>query len=196
MNTSDPRRATARGRLGAGAVVVIVLVALAVTVVIGMMRSTTAREPIEPTPVGEQTVVADAAVYVHVSGAVADPGLYRLTPGSRVFDAVAAAGGLQDDADAEAVNLARVVDDGEQVRVPRQGETTPAAAGTAADGRIDLNTADAATLEQLPRVGPAIAQRIMDWRESNGRFASVDELMAVPGIGEKMLAALRDLVTV
>jgi competence protein ComEA len=115
-----------------------------------------------------------------------------------VVDAIAAAGGFADDADRDAVNLARTLDDGEQLPVPRAGEAVaaPGAAGTAADGRSDLNTADAAQLEELPRIGPALAERIIAWRDDNGRFTSVDDLLAVPGIGDKMLSSLRDLVTV
>ncbi|WP_235038224.1 ComEA family DNA-binding protein [Microbacterium sp. 18062] len=201
MTSTDPVAPhRARARLGAGAVVAIVLVALAVTVAIGMFRTTGAPEIVQATTGADAPEVGPGEIYVHVSGAVSEPGLYRLVTGARVFDAVAAAGGLLDDADLEALNLARAVADGEQVRVPVVGETPPgtdgAEAGIGADGRIDLNAADAATLERLPRVGPAIAARIIEWRDANGRFTSVEDLRAVPGIGDKMLAALRDLVTV
>ncbi|QEW00145.1 ComEA family DNA-binding protein [Microbacterium caowuchunii] len=195
MSAQDHPERT-RSRLGAGAVVVIVLVALAVTVAVGMVRSAGAPEVLAANPTLETEEVSAADLFVHVSGAVADPGLYRLAAGARVFDAVAAAGGLVEGADAEAVNLARPVTDGEQVRVPLVGETPAAAEGTRADGRVDLNTADAAALDELPRIGPAIAERIIAWREANGGFTSVDDLLAVPGIGEKMLASLRDLVIV
>lgn len=170
---------------------------VAVTVAVGLIRSAA----ITPEPVPAASVVAgvDAAetgVYVHVAGAVAMPGLYLLPTGARVFDAVSAAGGLSDTADAAAVNLARPVTDGEQLHVPAIGETAAAPPGERTDGKIDLNAADLAQLDELPRIGPAIAQRIIDWREQNGRFTSVDDLLAVPGIGEKLIAGLRDLVTV
>ncbi|MFI8632102.1 ComEA family DNA-binding protein [Microbacterium sp. NPDC077663] len=187
-----------RRRLGIGAAVTLVVVVAAVTIAIGIVR-TGAEAAIETVPDVAVETVAPAAVYVHVSGEVADPGLYRLDQGARVVDAVAAAGGFTDQASREAVNLARPVSDGEQLVVPAEGaEGTDAAASAApeGDGRVNLNTADLAALDTLPRVGPAIAQRILDWRETNGRFTSVDDLMAVPGIGEKMLASLRDLVTV
>ncbi|NHN44883.1 ComEA family DNA-binding protein [Chryseoglobus frigidaquae] len=154
-------------------------------------------------------------VVLHVLGAVVEPGIVELPPGSRVVDAIAAAGGPTDEADLAAVNLARVVVDGEQLRLPAVGEAPAAgvpgagpgsgsggagpgsgSASVAADGRININTADAAGLEQLPGVGPAIAARIIAWREQNGPFRSVDELTAVSGIGEKTLDGLRDQATV
>lgn len=193
----------ARRRIGIGAAVVLVVVTAAVAVTIGMVRSATTPAVIDIAPTAEGVVDALPAVYVHIYGAVAAPGLYRVDEGARVVDVIAAAGGLTEDADPTAVNLARRVADGEQLRVPAVGEAPPASAGPAesapeapSDGRVNLNTADAAALDTLPRVGPAIAERIIQWRDANGAFTSVDDLLAVPGIGEKMLAALRDLVTV
>lgn len=183
-----------RRRVGTGAAIVLVLAITAIAVVVGMLRSGAAA-PAESVAVA----VADPTpppVYVHVSGAVEWPGLYRLDDGARVVDVVAAAGGLSDDADATAINLARPLTDGEQLHVPRAGETAAPAAAANGDGRVNLNTADAAALDALPRVGPAIAERIISWRTENGRFTSVDDLLSVPGIGEKMLAGLRDRVTV
>jgi len=171
---------------------VLVLGVAAVAVLVGMLR--TSPEPAASIAIAPSDVSVPA-LYVHVSGAVERPGLYRLDDGARVVDVVAAAGGLSDDADAAQINLARPLADGEQVQVPRVGEAPLEVAGTR-DGLVDLNTADAATLDTLPRVGPAIAERIIAWRDENGRFTSVDDLLAVPGIGEKMLAGLRDLVTV
>lgn len=176
---------------------VVVIAALAITVGVGIFRG--AMTPVDevavdPTPAATTT----ADLYVHVSGAVRDPGLYVLPAGSRVVDAVAAAGGFADDAARDAVNLARPLDDGEQLPVPRAGEVPAAAAPAtvAADGRIDLNAADVALLETLPRIGPALAERIVAWRDDNGAFTSVEDLLAVPGIGDRMLESLRDLVTV
>ncbi|WP_375339576.1 helix-hairpin-helix domain-containing protein [Microbacterium rhizophilus] len=197
---APPRRA----RLGLGAVVVLVLAALAVTVAIGVWRGATA--PTEhvagPTPTPGATVAA-GRIYVHVDGQVRAPGLYVLPAGSRVVDAVASAGGFADKADRAAVNLARVVADGEQLVVPEKGAAPPAAGpattGSAPAGgaaTIDLNTADSAALEELPRIGPALAQRILEWRDANGRFTAVEDLLAVPGIGDKMLESLRPHVRV
>ncbi len=200
-----PDSAPARRRLGIGALVVLVLAAAAVTVAIGMIRSLAAPVAVV-TPVVTPTARPDsdtgAAVYVHVHGAVVSPGLYRLDADARVVDAVAAAGGFSDTADPAGVNLARTVTDGEQLFVPEPGQAPPESAGSGApggagtDGLVDLNTADAAALDTLPRVGPALAERIIAWREENGRFTSVEDLLAVSGIGEKMLEALRDRVRV
>ena len=111
-------------------------------------------------------------------------------------------GDWREGADEAAVNLARAVSDGEQLQVPLLGESpvdaggeTDAGAGEAGDGRINLNTAGEAELDALPRIGPAMAQRIIEWRDANGRFTSVEDLLAVPGIGDKMLESLRELVT-
>ncbi|GAA1912791.1 hypothetical protein GCM10009775_01700 [Microbacterium aoyamense] len=172
-----------------------VLVVLAVTVGIGVLRGAT-------TPVEAVTVDIGSAgpsnpgLQVHVAGAVAAPGLYVLRADARVVDAVAAAGGFLDGAARDAVNLARPLSDGEQLLVPAAGESPSAGPPAVADGRVNLNTADAAVLDTLPRIGPALAQRIIDWRDENGRFTSVEDLLAVPGIGDKMLDFLRELVTI
>lgn len=205
----DPDRAVARRRLGFGALVVVVIAALAVTVGIGILRSASAPvdEVVFDEPPASSPAPSAEALYVHVSGAVAVPGLYVLESDARVVDAIASAGGFADDADADAVNLARPLDDGEQLYVPRDGELPSAvppgasgggsgAARAGGDGLVNLNTADAAALETLPRIGPALAARIIAWRDGNGGFTSVDDLLAVPGIGDKMLASLRDLVKV
>ncbi len=182
-----------RARLGVAAAIVLIVAALVVTVILGIVR--TSGSPVEQAPPATEMPIP-AAVYVHVSGAVAQPGLYRLDTGARVVDVIAAAGGFTDDAEQSAVNLAREVTDGEQLSVPKEGEAPRGEQQAKGDRRIDLNTADQAALDTLPRIGPALAQRIIEWREQNGRFTSVEDLLAVPGIGDKMLEALRDLVVV
>ena len=177
----------------------LVIAALAVTVGIGILRG--AMAPVDEVVVDQTpapAVTGGADLYVHVSGAVRTPGLYVLPAGARVVDAIAAAGGFAEEADRNAVNLARTLDDGEQLPVPRAGEAPPAgaAAPAPADSLVDLNSADAAQLETLPRIGPALAERIIAWRDDNGGFTSVEDLLAVPGIGDTMLESLRDLVTV
>ncbi|PYI37956.1 competence protein ComEA [Arthrobacter psychrolactophilus] len=156
-----------------------------------------------------------ASVVVHVVGAVKNPGVYTVTQGSRVFQAIAAAGGALPSAGLSAVNLAATVSDGSQIYLPTQdeaaalpapgaradpssGEGGGAGSGGAAiaPGLINLNTATAAELETLPGVGPVLAQRIVAWRTDHGAFSSVDGLSAVTGIGPKLLAGLRESVTV
>ncbi|HWK78761.1 ComEA family DNA-binding protein [Microbacterium sp.] len=191
---SAPR---ARLRLSIGAAVVLGLVVLSGAVGLGIMRGQA--QPTQTVQIDASDVeVADGGeLYVHVLGQVSHPGLYVLEPDARVVDALAAAGGALDDADLQAVNLARLLSDGEQLVVPVAGAVEEGGGSEpVGDGLIDLNNADQAELETLPRIGPAIAQRIIDWRETNGRFGSVDDLLAVPGIGEKLLAGLRDLVRV
>ncbi|AZS40302.1 ComE operon protein 1 [Microbacterium oxydans] len=188
---------------------VLALVVLSAAVGVGILRGQSAPvETVSLTDTGTDTGAGAGAspglsstgeLYVHVLGSVERPGLYVLDLDARVVDAVAAAGGTTTDADLSAVNLARVVEDGEQIVVPATGAMTDAPDGAAAppgDARIDLNTADQAALETLPRIGPALAERIVAWREENGRFASIDDLLAVPGIGEKLLEGLRDGVRV
>lgn len=139
-------------------------------------------------------------VVVHVVGEVQAPGVVRLPAGSRVLDAVAAAGGATPAASTAAINLARVLSDGEQVVVPALGDAAAGVAGAVQTrpgaGLVDLNAAELAELDALPGIGPVIAQRILDWRAEHGRFSTVDELAEVVGIGPSLLAGLRDLVRV
>jgi competence protein ComEA len=156
----------------------------------------------------EPAAAETADIYVHVLGAVAEPGLYSVASDARVVDAVAAAGGFSDAADPASVNLARTVTDGEQLVVLEAGQTAvdpaggsapPAGSGAAAPvapgAPVSLNTATAEQLESLPRIGPALAERIIAWRTDNGPFRLVDELLDVPGIGDAILAGLDGLVT-
>jgi len=180
-----------------GAVVVLVLVGLGCAVLVSMFGDHGATEVVtRPSPEASAPASTGAAIFVHILGAVQQPGLYELSDGDRAVDAVAAAGGFLDTADQAQLNLARFVVDGEQIVVPVIGATPPATSGTTLSGKINLNTADPADLDTLPGVGPAMADRIIQWRESSGPFTSVDDLLAVTGIGDKTLEALRDLVTV
>lgn len=146
---------------------------------------------------------ADVLV-VHVAGAVLLPGVHELPAGSRVVDAIDAAGGLAASADGARLNLAAALTDGERVYVLQMGEAAPppVAASASADapgsasGPIDLNTADEAALDGLPGVGPATAAAIVEHRTRIGRFTSVDQLLDVRGIGQAKLDAIRDLVRV
>lgn len=159
-------------------------------------------EPVEP-PVDEVFLV------IHVTGEVTRPGLVSVDPGGRVHDAVVAAGGATTGADLHRLNLAAPVEDGMQIRVPAVGDeetgplvVTPVSSSGEASGQqvtspgpVNLNTATAELLDTLPGVGPTTASAILTWREQNGGFHSLEDLLAVPGIGRAKLAAIQDLVT-
>jgi competence protein ComEA len=132
-------------------------------------------------------------LFVHIVGEVKAPGMYQLPLGARLVDAVFAAGGLTVDADNSSVNLARELSDGEQVFVFKVGEQTET--GTASSGLVSINRAGDKQLEELPGIGPALAARIIAWREANGGFKSKKDLLKVSGIGESILAGFIDLIT-
>ena len=143
-------------------------------------------------------------VFAHAAGAVRRSGLYELTPGDRVADLLAAAGGPLRSADLDRINLAAPVTDGSQVIVPRRGEPAPTVSVPSGDpttpgapvALVNLNLAGLEELDTLPGVGPATATAILEHRDANGPFATVEDLIDVPGIGEAKLAAVADLVTV
>lgn len=145
---------------------------------------------------------------VHVVGEVNRPGVYELPSGSRINDAIQAAGGMNSEARPELLNLASVLVDGQQIFLPGPqdagippgfapaGSAQPSQSGQPADGLININQADAETLTRLPGIGPALAGRIIDFREANGPFTSVEELDEVTGIGPVLVGKLQDLVQV
>lgn len=138
---------------------------------------------------------ASPSIVVSVGGRVPRPGLVRLPAGSRVDDAVRAAGGALPGADLGALNLARRLVDGEQIQVGvPQSAVAPGASGPAA--LLDLNGATLQQLDALPGIGPVLAQKVLDWRTEHGRFGSVDQLREVPGIGESKYAELKGKVAV
>jgi competence protein ComEA len=162
-------------------------------------------------PAGTSTTVpsSSARLVVHVAGAVAHPGVVELAAGARVIDAVEAVGGAVADGDLDRLNLAAKVVDGQRVYVARAGEADPGVAGGgdpaggtagdapgAAGGKVNLNTATQAQLEELPGIGPTYAQSIIAERQRRGGFKSVNELRSVRGIGDKRFAELAPLVTV
>jgi competence protein ComEA len=200
--TPDARRA--RVRVGVGAALILVLVGLGCAVFITAITPHGTSSVVAPSALPSWSASASpgsngAVIYVQILGQVNDPGLYAQHDGDRAMDVVAAAGGLTASADPAALNLARFLSDGEQIIVPALGESVPASgaagAGTTTPGKVNINTADEPTLETLPRVGPAMAARILAWRAANGRFTAVEDLMSVSGIGEKTFDGLKDLVT-
>ena len=152
-----------------------------------------------PAPVRAKPGAAKLLV-VDVAGAVRRGGLYRLRSGSRIDDAIAAAGGPTARAQLDSVNLAAPVADGEQVVVPGRGAAgsaaaaSPPAAGSSPSAPLDLNSATLEQLESLPGVGPVTGQKILDYRQVHGAFRSVAELEGVPGIGPAHMAQLKGLV--
>lgn len=190
------------GRRGAAALVAVALLAAAVAGVVAF-RSRPQEVVVPaveaagaPLP-GASAGAAGGEVVVAVAGKVRTPGLVRLPAGSRVDDAVRAAGGPVAGADLGLLNLARRLVDGEQVLVgvdPPAG--APAAGGGTAGGLLNLNAASTSDLDGLPGIGPVLAQRIVDWRTENGPFASVDQLREVTGIGEAKFQDLQAKVTV
>jgi competence protein ComEA len=202
-------------RVGIGAAVVLLIAGLGIAVLVSAFSSggvtTTIAPGVPPgaAPSGSAppsstgpAAGTSAALFVHILGAVAKPGLYQLHDGARAVDAVAAAGGFTAEADRQQLNLARLVSDGEQIYVPKVGEAGVGPPGSTVGGaathggKVNINTANQSDLETLPRVGPAMAQRIIAWRTANGRFATIEDLMSVTGIGDKTFAELKDLVTV
>lgn len=195
--TPTPHEAVAIGVLLVGAVVLSLLVT-------NLRQPAPFVTPVTVEPLDTQTVtpqpqVRTEQITVHVSGAVASPGLATLENGARVNDVVVARGGLTADADVDRVNLAKPVHDGDHVHVPRVGE--PALANDiptepSQDTPLNLNTADAAALTRLPGIGPAKADAILTYRNQNGPFTEIGQLTNVPGIGDATFQRLAPLITV
>ncbi len=141
-----------------------------------------------------------APIMVYVSGSVQQAGLYALPAGSRVNDAIQAAGGLAERADNGAVNLAGILQDGQQVNVPAIGETQAGGGQTRSinggGALVNINTATMEELDSLPQIGPVTAQSIVDYREANGPFTTIEDLMEVDGIGQVTFDKVKDLITV
>jgi competence protein ComEA len=162
--------------------------------------------PASPSSSSQATGAAPVELIVDVVGKVRQPGIVTLPKGSRVYEAIEAAGGLKGRVDTTSLNMARELTDGEQVLVGLEpvdpaaatpgGAAAPAGGAPSAGTKVNLNAATLEQLDTLPGIGPVTAQAILAWRESNGRFGSVDDLLDVKGIGEATLAELRDLVVV
>ncbi len=209
----EPAEPTAARFLPSGATVAALIVVVVLIAVVGVWRHAATREhsqalaqssserdesegasvaasPPAPASAGER---ADDVV-VYVSGAVASPGVLTLPSSSRVIDAITAAGGATPEADLESINLARILVDGEQIRVGVVGESPPSAsAGTGTDAQacVRLATATETELQTLPGIGLALAQRIISYRSTHPRLTSVEELDDVPGIGPSLIEKIR-----
>jgi len=203
--TTDQR--TARYRRGH--IILGTVLGLVVGLVIGYFapHSPPSTPIVVSTPVPTPTLFPTptlAPIRVHVSGAVGQPAVYELPPGSIVQDAIDAAGGPAPDADLDHINLALELGDQQQVYVPRQGETNPpppvSGGEPGSEGSVgalvNVNTATVVELETLPRIGPVTAQRIVDYREANGPFEAIEDIQNVPGIGPATFEGLKDLITV
>ena len=198
--------------LPGGATVAALIVVIVLIAAVGVWRHAAAREhaqalaqsssereeseaaPVATGPSPSESAGERADVVVYVSGAVASPGVLSLPPTSRVIDAITAAGGALPEADLESINLARVLVDGEQIRVGVVGESPPSAtAGTGTDAQacVRLATATETELQTLPGIGPALAQRIISYRSTHPRLTSVEELDDVPGIGPSLIEKIR-----
>lgn len=186
-----------RQLFGAAAAVAILLVLL-VRHVGGGGSTAPAVTPL-PAPAKAAKPAAAKLLVIDVAGAVRRPGLYRLRSGSRIDDAIAAAGGPTPKAQLDSVNLAAPIADGEQIVVPGRGAVgapaaSPPAAGSAPSAPLDLNSATLEQLETLPGIGPVTAQKILDYRQAHGPFHAIAELEGVPGIGPAHMAQLKGLV--
>ncbi|MDQ3877045.1 MAG: helix-hairpin-helix domain-containing protein [Actinomycetota bacterium] len=181
-------------------VAVAMLVAIALAMMARGAPAQIAPPATEPDAVVQPTSSA-ATVVVHVAGAVRSPGVYALPLGSRVTDAIAAAGGAVGRADLDALNLAAPLSDGEKIEVVRRGtasqgvSTAPASAGPGSGALVSINNADEAALDTIPGIGPVTAEAILKYRSEIGSFDSIDQLIDVPGIGPATLESIRPYVT-
>jgi len=165
-------------------------------------------------PAGETIVLlpapTKAPVAVHVIGAVPRPGLYEFAEGARVQDAIDAAGGLLASANVDALNLAELLEDGQQLAIPYKDGSTPStesgttdlpssATDTPTDNSstdlVNINTATLEELIALPSIGPTTAQKIIDYRDTNGAFSTIEDIMNVSGIGPSIFEDIKDLIT-
>ena len=188
----------------AGIVVLVIVLGLVVSMFKNGGQEEANAQAEEATVSTEETA---AMIYVDVGGEVKDPSVVELPDGSRVTDAITAAGGLTEKADLTDINRAAFVSDGEKIYIPSQvseleddglsvGEGGGGGTAKSSDGRININTADSTQLQELTGVGPATAEKIIDYRKQNGRFQSIEDIKNVSGIGDKTYEKLKDHIKV
>ena len=153
----------------------------------------------------EYTENHGAKMYVDVSGAVVNPGVYEVGSQTRLFQVIEMAGGLTQNADVDSLNRAEIVYDGQKIIVGMLGELSAAASDSSGsqstqsgitNGKVNLNLAGSATLQTIPGIGPSKAERIIDYRNTNGRFRKIEDIMNITGIGEKTFESIKDYITV
>ncbi len=139
-------------------------------------------------------------MYVDIEGEVLRPGVYKINDGDRVFQVIAQAGGLTEEADLNTINKAEVVTDGQKIHIYKKGEVADCGKGGSSageyGGKININQADESKLQDIPGVGPSMASRIVEYRKTNGRFNTIDDLKNVSGIGDKRFESMKDMVTI
>ena len=179
-----------------------ILMAAILTAIVLLQSLRPAASPIiliTPTSFASDATATPRPLRVYVSGAVQSPDVYTLPADSIVKDALMAAGGPAENADLDRINLASPVSDGQHVYVPRLGEENPvsypSASRSGAGSKININTADLDALDSLPGIGPVLAQRILDYRQTHGPFSRPEEIMEVPGIGQATFDKIQDLIT-
>ena len=188
----------------AGIVVLVIVLGLVVSMIKNGGQEEANAQAEEATVSTKETA---AMIYVDVGGEVKDPSVVELPDGSRVTDAITAAGGLTEQADLTDINRAAFVSDGEKIYIPSQvseleddglsaGEGGDGGTAKSSDGRININTADSTQLQELTGVGPATAEKIIDYRKQNGRFQSIEDIKNVSGIGDKTYEKLKDHIKV
>lgn len=176
----------------------LVLCIIALVLFLSLGRNRTQALPVGAiSEISTEESATEAFIYIHLTGRIRDAGVVRLPAGSRLQDAVEAAGGLFPDADATQINLSMKLKDEDKIHIPALGERPQGTAGVhpIQDGLVDINQADQSELEQLPGIGPALAQRIIEHREESP-FSSIEEIQNVRGIGEKLFEGMKEQITV
>jgi competence protein ComEA len=175
---------------------------LAALLIIGLvLRFIMAPKPMEPLAIEPPTTNPTeetrepVTIVIHVAGAVVRPGVYTLPEGARVYEALDAAGGVLEEADPHVLNLAEPLYDGRRISVPSMAETKDQPAGGAERRKVNINTATATEFETLPGIGPAKAAAIISYREANGPFRTIDDLVQVSGIGPQTVEGLKEHIT-